>query len=464
MSRRRDTELGALLRRLEVPDHAPGFFERLELELQRQPPPPIRRRAPFVLRPSFAAGVAILLAIVLIGTWIGVPGQRFGGPTVATAAELEVRIAQAFATSRTVEGVVDLEQLEFVPDAGLDRPLGEPPGIDDTEIVSSRYRFAATENGDVLFEIVADNSRFPQLVPRGEAYFADDGSVREFQGRQPEAAFRNTPIARIHEPLGFSGEGPLTFPVKRSLGSVVRVVLRQNPEEPVEEVVHRGRPAWRLELPVNPEHDLAADRQEIVVDRQTGFPVLVTETRRGRLVRRTSVTEIRVNQAAFTDLFAPVPPGDAWRQPYERVPLEAAPARLGYRPFLPGSVPEKYRRRQVSVAKEAQANSSSNPLHRDLFQAAYRRGLDSFVVSVWRTGPDRSFWSDPVRSSSQGERGVTRVRLEGGAFDGVRAEVQVGTGSAPHIWFVADAYVVSVAGDLTRQELVEIAESLEVQS
>ena len=460
---KRDEQLGALLRELEVPDHTPGFFERLELELQRQPAPPLRRRAPLVFRPSFVMGVALVLIVVLVGTWIGVPGQRFGGPAVATAAELEARMAQAFGSTTSIDGFLDVEQLEYLPGAGENSAFGQEPGIEETEIAASRYRFAATENGDLLLEIVADQSRFPQLVPRGEAYFASDGSVREFQGREPEEAFRNAPIQRIGEPLGFAGEGALSFPLKRSLGSVVRVLLLQNADKPVEETVHRGRPAWRLEVAVSPLGEISPDRQEIIVDKATGFPLQVTETRRGRLVRRTSMSEIRVNGTPFTQLFDPVPVGNAVRLPHDRVRLEEAPARLGYRPFVPEFVPSGFRRRQVSVAEEDQSLFTDNPLHRDLFQAAYRRGLDSFVVSVMRTGPDRSMWNDPVRDAFQGERGLTRVRLDGGAFDGVRAEVQVDPGSAPHIWWVTDDFVVSVAGDLTREELVDIAQSLQVQ-
>jgi acetyl esterase/lipase len=52
------------------------------------------------------------------------------------------------------------------------------------------------------------------------------------------------------------------------------------------------------------------------------------------------------------------------------------------------------------------------------------------------------------------------VTLHGGALDGVTAELEVDPRTTPHLWALTPELVVTVSGDLTRDELLAVAQSL----
>jgi hypothetical protein len=54
-----------------------------------------------------------------------------------------------------------------------------------------------------------------------------------------------------------------------------------------------------------------------------------------------------------------------------------------------------------------------------------------------------------------------RIVLRGGALDGKDAELVIVPRGIPHLWALTDELVVTVSGDLSRAELLRVAESLE---
>lgn len=75
----------------------------------------------------------------------------------------------------------------------------------------------------------------------------------------------------------------------------------------------------------------------------------------------------------------------------------------------------------------------------------------------------RNAWK---RSTASGEGYVNEletVRFSGGAFDGEQGELLIDPLAIPHIWTATRDLVLTVSGDLTRSELVRVAESLERQ-
>jgi hypothetical protein len=100
-----------------------------------------------------------------------------------------------------------------------------------------------------------------------------------------------------------------------------------------------------------------------------------------------------------------------------------------------------------------------NPPSRDVVSIAYRRGLDELVVTTRRIGRDRSLWSDPVTVGDV-SRAPERVTLTHGPLAGVTVEVVLDPNSVPHLWGMTPTLVVTVAGDVDREQLVRIAESL----
>jgi hypothetical protein len=57
-----------------------------------------------------------------------------------------------------------------------------------------------------------------------------------------------------------------------------------------------------------------------------------------------------------------------------------------------------------------------------------------------------------------------RVRFSSGALAGRDGELVLDPLAEPHLWALTQDLVVTVSGDLTRDELLQVAESLEARS
>lgn len=101
-----------------------------------------------------------------------------------------------------------------------------------------------------------------------------------------------------------------------------------------------------------------------------------------------------------------------------------------------------------------------NPPSRFVVSLACRYGLSQFIVTTRATGPDAGGWRDPFGPAPRAARQATT--LAGGALSGTDAEVVVAPEVTPHLWAVNDELVVTIAGHLTRDELVQVAGSLRI--
>jgi len=120
---------------------------------------------------------------------------------------------------------------------------------------------------------------------------------------------------------------------------------------------------------------------------------------------------------------------------------------------VPRKLPAGYRSAEVGAARDVSpAAGGESPPH-DAVEVSFRRGLQQLVVgSHARRGASH----DPL-----GGPGGERVTLDGGDLDGATAEVVVDPRAVPHLWVATPTLLVYVAGDLTRAELIEVAESLQ---
>jgi len=438
----RDEELGAALRELEVPEHAPEFFAELDRRLRppRRNPPARRRRVRWGVRLAAGAAVALVAAaaFAVLGTE---QATRIVAPEVATAAEIKAKVRTSLANLNTLSGVL----------------VADEPERDDVV----RWRFAVTARGDL------------RLAGPGEGelitYDAAAGIVRS---AQRSASLGGGPIFYA-ERRGVAPGPPDAWRPALSqleeLGAFVRALLAAD-DPRVRETTYEGRPAWRLHVDAVPNAivpELSADRFEITVDRGTAMPVQVVERRRGAFLREIRIEELAVDRALPPDTFRLAFPEGAEVMPsddgFRRVRLEQAASVVGYAPLVPGWVPDGYELAEVAVANEAgpTGTEAGNRPSRMVVSLSYRRGLDQFLVTTrLANAPAGHAWSDPLATGEGFVDHPEPVALGAGALRGVHAELVIAPRGIPHLWALTDELVVTVGGDLGRAELVQIAESL----
>jgi len=134
---------------------------------------------------------------------------------------------------------------------------------------------------------------------------------------------------------------------------------------------------------------------------------------------------------------------------------------VGYAPLVPARLPAGYRRAETAVARETYPTAQGrNPISRNVVSTAYRRGLNRFVVTTRLAGSNPSVWIDPIFINESVRVTPERVSFEEGALAGRTGRVVITPGATPHVWALTDDLVVTVSGDLTRAELLEVARSL----
>jgi hypothetical protein len=457
----RDEVLRAALSRLEVPEHGPDFEARLRAWLEedvarRQSLPGSERVTQFPpTRPKWVArrrlvawlpaAAAVMVAAIVVAITIGEPGVT---PRIASAAEVRRAVAQVWATADSVRGTL------------ISR---SSVGPDQTER-ERRWRFVVTRHGDVRLTGITR--------PGDNAYDADDNIER---GLNPSESIPDSDVLFGSEIRGLAPGAPdqtsSITALDRALGSVVRAVAESRGGE-VKETRYEGREAWLLEtdLPV-PEKDQEfwPDHLEVVVDQETGFPLRAIASNNGQTIYETRIEDLEVGgdlpQDAFTFEF---PPGvEVFRSDagFRRVSLDEARSIVGYDPLVPRSLPEGYELSEVAVAKRAGATGAfgRNPATINAVSLSYRGGLDQFVVTTRLVGDNASAWSDPFATGEGLVRAREQMRFSSGALAGRNGELVIDPLAEPHVWVLTQDLVVTVSGDLTRDELLQVAGSLEAR-
>jgi hypothetical protein len=459
--------VGAALRGLDVPDHGPDFrprlMVRLEQEAARHPGTPRRPRwtNPYLLSAAAAAVAVIVLATSTLLTGDG--GPRPGDPVepqLITASFVRSRVAGALASLDTLRGEVALEceiphGACFPPEAGGRTTL--------------RWSFVTTAAGDERVTAI---------------------------GATDDVAFSSA--SRTHRELTDFGGGPQGFeatnlpagppdfaarpsPLRREFGSVVRAFVTGTSDVPVTETVEQGRDGWRMATRVVP-NKLAGpggsgDQLEVVVDRQSGFPLRITETLGGRFLHEIRLSNLVVDEPVDPGTFGiDLPAGVAvFRQDvgFRAVSLEEAAGIVGYRPLLPTDVPAGFELAEVTAAPQGAATGSegANPPAEGVVSVAYRRGFDRIVVTTRLRGEPTvcsrvlpgsgasACWADPLASGEGIVDEPDRFVVGAGSLAGADGELVVSLRGIPHVWTIDDRLVVTVAGDASGDELRHMAES-----
>jgi hypothetical protein len=443
MSEHRDERLARALADLETPPPGPGFWERVDASIDAEEPAraPRRRRAP--RRPAGRlAGAAAAFAVLILAAVLVLP-RTGGGPSVATAQEVQATVADALAGAESLSATVVSRTRP---------PLGGA-------LAEERFTLAMTAAGDLRLTALDGSSDV--------AYDAATGVERSVN---PSASLGEGRFLSERTGLapGPPDPGPSDRGVDRQLGAAVRALLSA-PEADVAEVEFGGRPAWRVTLPTTPNLIWPdVDRFDVTVDRETGFPVRVVATLDGELRSELRLEGLAVNAPVATGAtFAMTLPAGAEvlrsDAGFRRVPLERVAAAVGYAPLVPRAMPEGYRLAEVAVAARGGPTGveGGNPAAADVVSLAYRRGFDRVLVTTRRAGPDPSLWSDPLASGEGLPDRPRPVTIAGGALEGTRAQLVTGPRATPHLWAIGAGLVVTVSGDLGAEGLLAVAGSLE---
>lgn len=258
----------------------------------------------------------------------------------------------------------------------------------------------------------------------------------------------------------------------------------------VSHTTYEGRPALIVSASVVPgpavEEDNGQgmmfygqfDELRITVDEATWFPVSFTTLLHGEVVQEERLTHIRLGVAVSDQLFRPDFPNGAQvevdREHFRRVTEAEAAHAFTYVPLAPSALPAGFAYFQAAAARTARffvmtgAGSAGGehwiPSH-DVTELQYRSGFLTMTVSCRReAGMHDPLLTDPFSGDpSQGGAPNARetVVIHGGALDGVEAKLAVPPAGVPHLWAFHDGLMITVAGDLMREQLLQVAGSLQ---
>ncbi|HZG96010.1 MAG TPA: hypothetical protein VEZ46_14990 [Mycobacteriales bacterium] len=481
-----DRDLGRRLRSLPVPDHGDEFFDRLRgrlaaesaftgapsyrgrsarvIELSAARPQPVRRppsraRRLVTLATAPAAAVACFALVVGGAVVVHRPGDR-GTPRPIESG------TRWSADNRTVDRPDRADRLTAAaPYESTERGLAiafTTRASSRAGLVQSSYQATVTPSGDY---------RLLRTAPRLEAAYSAEHRTR----RLARAAGAGTaPVVEQQDlPLGPPDGPALSTPdrqLSRDLAAAVRAIAVEQPGR-VSRGELMGRPVVTLDEPLEPgagftEGSQTVDRVRIVVDEQTGLPLEVRLTSAGALFREITVQSIDETPVAPASLTPTAP--DEVRPPatslgHRPVPIDDVQSVTGRAPAVPRWAPDGFQLTGVTVAGSL-PTTGSNPASRDVVTLAYRRGYDTFTVTTRltapATGPAGDGWRNPLVDGTYLPDRTDPTPLVGGLLDGRTAHVGIYPLVWPHLWVEAEDLVVTVAGDLTRGELVRVAESL----
>jgi hypothetical protein len=388
------------------------------------------------------ATAAAITAAAVLAVALGLPGR---GPSVATAAEVRARVAHAWASAEAISGELVVEN----------------PAV--FGVGTRRWAFVLTAQGNLRLE---DLTRGGTVV-----YQAGEGVERSLS---PSESLGNSDELFPSERSGLAPGPPDPSSsvgiLDRSLGSVIRA-LADGDGGSVTEITYRGRPAWHLATDIRAnllEPALSPNHLDVTVDQETGFPVRVLATHDDRVVFETRVDDLKVDPPVAADAFSlDFPPGaEVFRSDdgFRRVQLNQVESMVGYEPLVPSSVPDGYSLSEVTVSLKPSSTGpeAANPAVPNVVSLSFRRGLDQFIVTTRPVGEDPSPWDDPLATGEGYVDGPEHVTFSGGALRGT-GELLIDPLAIPHVWAVTDELVVTVSGDLTRDELLQVAGSLQSQ-
>ena len=439
----RDDRLGAALRQLPVPDHAPDFWDDLAGRLSDDAPGPVVRLDPGRRerrRLWVPVGAAAAVVVALLGAGLVLRDEDNPGGRVATAdrpGEGAVAPAPAMLTATyTVQGA---------PEMGRE----------------SRFRFTTATDGS--FRWTGDAAATQDLT-YDMAYDAAAHRAVGLSDRKPDAgpsAFVTTDIPPGGPDQGIGALEPLG-PIPDFVASLARAG-----DERVTEADHAatGRSVWRYDGPlVEDRLGDGPDQMLAEVDQETGVLLTLKARARGAAFRELEATSVetadRIDRSRFQiDIPAGVETSSV-SVGFRPTTLEDARAEMPYQVPVPEDIPDGFRLVAVAVNRDRPSVTGAegmNPPVADIVALRWEQGFQSFTVTLRPVSGQE--WNDPFGSEGMVYRTVPLPEKSSGPFT-VRGALVVDPPARPHLWGIADDLVVTADGDLSPDELLRLAESL----
>lgn len=219
--------------------------------------------------------------------------------------------------------------------------------------------------------------------------------------------------------------------------------------EKAKSVTRKGTAAWQLDASLV-EPSLGADRVEMIVDRDRLAPMSIRFLAGDRVVRSLTFEDVILDGPGvgpftldLSDLkVVPVDRG------FEPVNVSDIGSKVGYQPVRPAYLPSGFELARTTARIEG-----------GVVSLRYQRGFQTIVVTTRRSPvPKARTWDNPFpRGGLETPRSVA---IEDGPFRGSRAERTGSLASPPALWGSNGDLAFTVSGDLTDDQLVQVAESL----
>ncbi len=463
--------------------------------------------------PAAAAVAAAAALVLLVGLPGGGSGGRLGGPAPATAAELITSVLAALDGPQGLSGHMTLSAVghgRAVPQAEVAFVCARD-GSQRVETVyagSIGFSTADDRSGVVIWPTSpgkgdkvataydARARRIEEILDYGPDYDIAPIRAQDITGKPVRYVWSDYTNVAPAEPDLPLGTGP--FALFR-LRACLRTMLG-DPRVRMTTASIDGRAVYVLRTNVINATGIFDPQEKpqpltVVIDAATRLPLTYQWTQ----LRWTWEASFRIvtekappSRSEFT-LVMPPPaetlnggaayPGTQvtsrdWG--FESVPLAGAAAVraiLGpVAPVFPAWMPAGFVRAAATAVDKGGLEGSPLKGRNIIVSICYRRGFDQAFLSL-RVDPRRnnssSFNGQEVQTSDpflpeQDRRmrlewaaHTASVRLTGGAYRGAVAHIVVDPSVWPHLWVVKGGLVATVAGDLTRAEMVRIAESLQ---
>lgn len=514
MDEMRDAEIGRLLSGGQVAEHEDDYWDALreavapELEALSRPRPRRRRFLHMGLAAAAVAAAAVVAFAVL-------PALR--GTDTATAADM---LASMNAASSDVQ-TVRLRVVEgFLGSPDDSPPPASPQPASIAAQAARLHRKTITDlilstNGDFRASQATEGPTEPDTYP-GEtlAYpgqYGYDASRHELR-----IDSRNTGdgvmVLRPAWPTGFPANDVYYLTYQDEANSVRAQLAEADPEMPVTEITYLGRPAWTTSLRY---YEWPNVERRVTVDKATGLLLaidVVGEQPGGdELISSLRVTRLEVDPDLQVDwevvpLLEKTRAFMRWNYFHDDGTRFGSPESVATRslptpPLIPQWAPPGYRRSAIATAvfdDPRPAHWDDNSRHykhegippkgstpgtgilkrlalkrcKQKVLVQFRRGFDTFTITISPRVPGEEMVDERSAASPNG-RDVT---LTGGYLKGATARTWLSSADyryrswdgktmsedtqGPTLLAYDDRWKVVISGGLTRQELVDVANSL----